>query len=86
MYRTYNPGSGKSTLLRTMNGLVPHFYGGDLDGEVFAGCDVATTQLHDIGRYSSSIFQNPRTQFFTSHVNTELAFLPRELWRVAGGD
>ena len=67
-------GCGKSTLLRTMNGLVPHFYGGDLDGEVFAGCDVATTQLHDIGRYSSSIFQNPRTQFFTSYVNTELAF------------
>ena len=67
-------GCGKSTLLRTMNGLVPHFYGEDLDGEVFAGCDVGTTQLHDIGRYSSSIFQNPRTQFFTSHVNTELAF------------
>ena len=27
-------GSGKSTLCRTFNGLIPHFYGGSLKGEI----------------------------------------------------
>ena len=27
-------GSGKSTLLRCLNGLVPHFYGGQISGRV----------------------------------------------------
>ena len=27
-------GAGKSTLLRLLNGLVPHFYGGELSGSV----------------------------------------------------
>lgn len=68
-------GSGKSTLLRTMNGLVPKFYGGTLRGRVTVhGIDLADVELHDVGRTSAMIFQNPHTQFFTSSVRTELAF------------
>lgn len=68
-------GSGKSTLLRTMNGLVPKFHGGTLTGRVrVGGADLADVELHDVGRRSATIFQNPRTQFFTSFVRTELAF------------
>ncbi|GAE76803.1 duplicated ATPase component BL0693 of energizing module of predicted ECF transporter [Cutibacterium acnes JCM 18918] len=68
-------GSGKSTLLRTMNGLVPQFFGGTLRGHVMVqGTDLAGVELHDVGRTSAMIFQNPRTQFFTSSVRTELAF------------
>ncbi|WCC79736.1 energy-coupling factor ABC transporter ATP-binding protein [Cutibacterium equinum] len=68
-------GSGKSTLLRTMNGLVPKFYEGTLRGRVEVdSTDVAGVELHDVGRTSAMIFQNPRTQFFTPSVRTELAF------------
>ena len=68
-------GSGKSTLLRTMNGLVPKFFGGTLRGQVMVqGTDLAGVELHDVGRTCAMIFQNPRTQFFTSNVRTELAF------------
>lgn len=68
-------GSGKSTLLRTFNGLIPHFYEGTLTGtiEIF-GQPIAEQPLHDAGRTSAMIFQNPRTQFFTSYVDTEMAF------------
>ena len=31
---TGESGCGKSTLLRTINGLIPHFYEGELSGEV----------------------------------------------------
>lgn len=68
-------GSGKSTLLRTMNGLVPKFFEGTMRGRVEVdGTDLAGVELHDVGRTSAMIFQNPRTQFFTSIVRTELAF------------
>ena len=59
-------GSGKSTLLRTMNGLVPQFFGGTLRGHVMVqGTDLAGVELHDVGRTSAMIFQNPRTQFLS---------------------
>ena len=68
-------GSGKTTALRLLNGLVPHFHRGELTGSVtVAGADVATTPLHTIGAHSSTVFQNPRTQFFTDEVVAELAF------------
>ena len=59
-------GSGKSTLLRTMNGLVPKFFGGTLRGQVMVqGTDLAGVELHDVGRTCAMIFQNPRTQFLS---------------------
>ncbi|GAE67783.1 duplicated ATPase component BL0693 of energizing module of predicted ECF transporter [Cutibacterium acnes JCM 18909] len=58
-----------------MNGLVPQFFGGKLRGHVMVqGTDLASVELHNVGRTSAMIFQNPRTQFFTSSVRTELAF------------
>src|SRR5699024_9536093 len=42
-------GSGKSTLLRAINGLVPHFTGGRLEGRVLvAGRDTSTHQPRDL--------------------------------------
>ncbi|MDO5747710.1 MAG: ABC transporter ATP-binding protein [Actinomycetaceae bacterium] len=68
-------GSGKSTLLRAMNGLVPLFYEGELSGTVtVGGTNLAEVELHDMGHISSTVFQNPRTQFFTSTVKSEMAF------------
>lgn len=68
-------GGGKSTLLRLMNGMIPHFHPGTLDGSVSVnGVDPAQVSFVRVGRDTSTVFQNPRTQFFTTHVADELAF------------
>ena len=68
-------GSGKSTVLRLINGLVPHFHSGELTGTVrVSGSVIPETPLTRAGLLSATVFQNPRTQFFTAWVTTELAF------------
>lgn len=70
-------GSGKSTVLRMLNGLVPHVDSGDLAGDVEVdGVRLADVPLWRAGGMSGTVFQNPRTQFFTSDVTSELAFGP----------
>ena len=46
-------GSGKSTLCKTMNGLIPHFYVGEFEGEVMV--DGLITSEHDVATLSKSI-------------------------------
>ena len=68
-------GCGKTTMLRLVNGLVPHFYAGRLEGSVLVGgLDVSQTQLPQISRVVGSVFQNPRTQFFHLDTTGEMAF------------
>ena len=68
-------GSGKSTALRLLNGLVPHFHEGDIAGTVtVCGVPVSTVSLATTGTVAATVFQNPRTQFFTASVTSELAF------------
>ncbi len=70
-------GCGKSTVLRLVNGLVPHFHPGALQGRVTVdGLDVPSAPLHLTGARVATVFQNPRTQFFTAQVRDELAFGP----------
>ena len=39
-------GSGKTTIIRLINGLIPHYYQGDVEGKVtVAGRDIAKTEL-----------------------------------------
>ncbi len=68
-------GCGKTTLLRMINGLVPHFYAGNLEGSIFAaGLDVRQAELSQIAGRVGSVFQNPRTQFFHLDTTGEMAF------------
>jgi energy-coupling factor transport system ATP-binding protein len=68
-------GSGKSTALRLMNGLIPHFHEGRLDGTVHLdGQPVAGLSLDQLGRRTGTVLQHPRRQFFTDTTDTELAF------------
>lgn len=68
-------GSGKSSALRLLNGLVPHFHSGELSGSVrVEGESVPDAPLPLLGHASATVFQNPRTQFFTGEVLSELAF------------
>ncbi|RPH52487.1 MAG: ABC transporter ATP-binding protein [Desulfobacteraceae bacterium] len=68
-------GSGKSTLCRTLNGLIPHFYGGFLEGYVrIAGVDTAIRTVGDMLQMVGMVFQNPESQLFCSTVEHEIAF------------
>ncbi|QPK82278.1 ABC transporter ATP-binding protein [Schaalia sp. ZJ405] len=76
---TGDSGSGKSTLIKLLNGLIPHFHPGELSGSLRlndAGVDFVPSQepLSRAINVSASVFQNPRTQFFTESVDAELAF------------
>lgn len=68
-------GSGKTTLTRVINGLIPHYYEGDMEGSVHVdGLDVTSAELYETARVVGSVFQNPRSQFFCVDTTSELAF------------
>lgn len=81
-------GCGKTTVTRLLNGLIPYYYEGNLEGEItVAGMNVKDTELHQISRRVGSVFQNPRSQFFCVDTTSEIAFgcenlgLPEEVIR-----
>ncbi|UYM07842.1 ABC transporter ATP-binding protein [Solicola gregarius] len=68
-------GAGKSTLLGTLNGLVPHFTGGHLEGTVTVG-DLST-QSHpprELAHLVGVVGQDPLAGFVTDTVEEELAY------------
>ncbi len=68
-------GSGKSTLLRCLNGLVPHFSGGELAGRIaVAGEDALVAGPARLSRAVGFVFQDPEAQLLTGRVDDELAF------------
>lgn len=68
-------GCGKTTLTRLINGLVPHYYEGTIEGSVTVdGKHVAQSTLSELSRMIGSVFQNPRSQFYTVDTYSELAF------------
>lgn len=68
-------GCGKSTLLRCINGLIPQFYEGELTGFCrLDGQDTADFSIGEIGKLAASVFQDPRSQFFTVNSSNEVAF------------
>ncbi len=68
-------GVGKSTLLGAMNGLVPHFTGGTLDGRVLvAGRDTATHRPRELADVVGVVGQDPLAGFTTDTVEEELAY------------
>uniref|UniRef100_A0A7J3X9P6 ABC transporter ATP-binding protein n=1 Tax=Thermofilum pendens TaxID=2269 RepID=A0A7J3X9P6_THEPE len=78
-------GCGKSTFARVLNGLIPHFYGGELLGEVeVCGMDPREHPTYEFAECVGFVFQNPENQLFFTSVERELAFglenlgLPRE--------
>ncbi|WP_436854414.1 ABC transporter ATP-binding protein [Staphylococcus caeli] len=70
-------GCGKTTLTNTLNGIVPHFYHGDIEGDIsINGASILSQSIYDISKQSGSVFQNPRSQFFCLNTTSELAFEP----------
>jgi energy-coupling factor transporter ATPase len=78
-------GCGKTTLCRCLNGLIPHFYGGNLEGELIAaGFKVAEHPISELALHVGFVFQNPENQLFALSVEKDVAFglenigLPRD--------
>ena len=72
---TGNSGSGKSTLLKCLNGLIPEITEGELKGKItLRGRDYANLKMHELNSDVGSVFQNPRSQFFTENTTAELVF------------
>lgn len=68
-------GCGKTSLCRCINGLIPHFYGGDLVGEVVvADLSVQNHLISEIARHVGFVFQNPENQLFALSVEKDIAF------------
>ena len=68
-------GCGKTTITRLLNGLIPHYYEGTLDGEVSVfGRSIRETAIEDLAGIVGSVFQNPRSQFFCVDTTAEIAF------------
>lgn len=68
-------GCGKTTLTRLINGLIPHYYEGELTGELHLnGKNARELEEWEYGQQVGSVFQDARSQFFTSNVLDELAF------------
>ncbi|MBT9159087.1 MAG: energy-coupling factor ABC transporter ATP-binding protein [Dehalococcoidia bacterium] len=73
-------GSGKSTLCYCMNGLIPHVYKGELQGDVFIFENmVKNMKIADIATRVGTVFQDPDTQLFSPTVEDEVAFGPENL-------
>jgi energy-coupling factor transporter ATPase len=78
-------GCGKTTLCRCFNGLIPHFYQGELKGEItVADMDVTKHETHAMAKNVGLVFQNPENQLFALSVEKDVAFglenlgMPRE--------
>lgn len=68
-------GCGKTTLTRLINGLIPHYFEGELSGSVeIDGKNVSVQPLWDTARQAGSVFQNPRSQFFNVDTTSEITF------------
>jgi energy-coupling factor transport system ATP-binding protein len=81
-------GAGKSTLLGAVNGTVPHFTGGTLQGRVsVAGHDTRTHRPRDLADLVGFVGQDPLAGFVADIVEEELAYgmeqlaLPPEVMR-----
>lgn len=78
-------GCGKTTLCRCFNGLIPHFYGGNLEGEIIvAGLKPTEHPIYKMAQHVGLVFQNPENQLFALTVEKDVAFglenigLPRD--------
>ena len=69
-------GCGKTTMTKLINGLIPHFVRDvSVDGTItVCGKNVAEMPMYEIAELVGSVFQNPRTQFFYTNSNAEMAF------------
>ena len=70
-------GAGKSTLCVALNGLIPHFFRGKMEGDVRVGG--RSTREGKVGEFAQEVglvFQDFEAQLFSTNVALEVAFGP----------
>ena len=68
-------GCGKTTFCRTLNGLIPHFYNGELEGEVTVNnLNIRDNPTYKLSQHVGLVFQNPDNQIFSLTVEKDVAF------------
>ncbi len=68
-------GCGKTTVTRLINKLIPEFYEGKFEGSVtIDGKDLIDVEIDSLAGIVGSVFQDPRSQFFATETNAEIAF------------
>jgi len=68
-------GCGKTTFCRCLNGLIPHFYHGELRGRVkISGVLTEDHPTTELAQQVGLIFQNPDNQIFALTVEKDVAF------------
>lgn len=73
-------GCGKTTLARCLNGLIPHFYPGEMIGDVIINeWNTREYAAHELAQKVGLVFQNPENQLVAPNVERELAFGPENL-------
>jgi len=68
-------GCGKTTLCRCFNGLIPHFYQGEMKGEItVTELKVTEHPIYELAKHVGLVFQNPENQLFALSVEKDVAF------------
>ncbi|MGD0689273.1 MAG: energy-coupling factor transporter ATPase [Candidatus Bathyarchaeia archaeon] len=70
-------GAGKTTLCRCINGLVPHYFRGHVEGKVLVGdIDTKVSSISALSHVAAMLFQDPSSQLVNPTVFDEIAFGP----------
>ena len=68
-------GCGKTTFCRCLNGLIPNFYAGDLQGKLKVDdVDIKGKSTAELATHVGFVFQNPENQLFSLSVERDVAF------------
>ena len=68
-------GSGKSTLCYALNGLIPHSFGGRMEGEVsVCGLNTRQASVPDLARHVGFVLQSAESQLVGLSVEEDTAF------------
>ena len=71
---TGHSGTGKSSLLKVINGIIPEYNNAKLEGDiVFNGKSLFGLTILERSKFISTVFQNPKTQFYCINSTDELS-------------
>ena len=70
-------GSGKSTLCKCLNGLIPHYYVGDYEGETrINGLSTVEASVSELSKHVGYVYQDFENQLVSPRVLDDASFAP----------
>lgn len=68
-------GAGKSTLIKCLNGIIPHFNSGNMEGRVMLqGISTRGKSIADIACIAGTVMDDPEAQIISMDVEQEISF------------